>query len=67
MIAIYIIALNIIIIYTAFMNLKVCLEKEDLQRQLFKAEEDLSKIKLLNRLKVDWEGKPIRYEGKIDD
>ena len=40
---------------------------EQLADELFEAEANLSKLKLLNRLKVDWEGKPIRYEGKIDD
>lgn len=36
---------------------------EQLADELFEAEANLSKLKLLNRLKVDWEGKPIRYEG----
>lgn len=31
-------------------------------KELIEAKRDLEKLKLLNKLKVDWDGEPIKYE-----
>lgn len=59
----YIIFLSALILYTAYCNGVLCVQKEELRQQLQKAQEDLHKLKMLNRLKVDWDGNPIDYKG----
>lgn len=57
--------LVLVVFYTAFCNLCLCQSKEELRQQLYQAQADLDKLKLLNKLKVGWDGNPIVYgEGK---
>lgn len=50
-----------IIVYTVIRNLNLILEKDEALEERDKAVEDLNKLKLLNKLKVDHEGNPINY------
>ena len=59
----YIIALSVAIVYSAYMNFLLCESKEVLRKELHQAQADLAKLKLLNKLKVDWDGNPIRSQS----
>ena len=50
-----------IIVHTVIKNLDLILEKDEALEERNKALADLSKLKLLNKLKVDHEGNPINY------
>lgn len=50
-----------IIVHTVIKNLDLILEKDEALEERNKALADLSKLKLLNKLKVDHEGSPINY------
>lgn len=51
-----------IIVHTVVRNLNLILEKDDLIKERNEAIEQLNKLKLLNKLKVDNQGSPIIYE-----
>jgi len=63
----YIVFLCLIILYTVYCNGVLCIQKEELRQELHKVESDLAKLKMLNKLKVDWNGNPICYEGIKDE
>jgi len=48
---VYILCLNILVIYVALCNGMLCQEKEKLRQELHKSESDLAKLKMLNKLK----------------
>lgn len=50
-----------VIVHTVIRNLNLILEKDEALAERDKAIEDLNKLKLLNKLKVDYEGNPINY------
>ena len=51
-----------VIVHTVIRNLNLILEKDEALEERDKALDDLSKLKLLNKLKVDHEGNPINYD-----
>lgn len=59
----YIITLCLVIVYSAYMNFLLCDSKEVLRKELHQAQADLAKLKMLNKLKVDWDGNPIRSQS----
>lgn len=50
-----------VICYTAMANLNLCFEKEELRKERDKYLEEVERVKLLNKLKVDCDGNPIVY------
>lgn len=54
------------ILWVAYQNLMLIEEKDRIMEELQQSREDLSKLKLLNKLKVDCDGNPIRYEDIIE-
>lgn len=60
---IFIISVQVfVIVHTVIRNLNLILEKDEALEERNKALADLSKLKLLNKLKVDHEGNPINYD-----
>ena len=50
-----------VICYTVVANLNLCFEKEELRKERDKYLEEVERIRLLNKLKVDCDGNPINY------
>lgn len=57
---------SVICLYTIGCNVYLVQRYDQACKERDDAIYDLNKLKLLNKLKVDWYGKPIVYQGNIE-